>query len=52
MRIAAHTMVINGETFHLHVAEVSDNGKLIRHYPLTCELPHTIWTEYYTIDAV
>ncbi|MCQ2132131.1 MAG: hypothetical protein MJY90_02220 [Bacteroidaceae bacterium] len=48
-RIAAHTMTISGETFRLHVAELTDDGTLIRHYPLTHELPQTEWHHTFLI---
>ena len=50
-RIAAHTMTIDGTEYHLHVAELTGEGRLLRHYPLTCELPQTEWYHEYTIGA-
>ena len=41
-RIAASRVYINGKEFHNHVVELLDNH-LLRHYPLTEELPMTEW---------
>ncbi len=44
-RIAALNVIIHGTEFVRHVVELSDDGKLLRHYPLTHELPNTVWTQ-------
>lgn len=44
-RIAAAELVVGGKTYKQSVAELDDDGQLIRFYPLTEELPHTEWCE-------
>lgn len=44
-RIASLTVIIHGKKYVRHVVELSDDGKLINHYPLTHELPNTEWTQ-------
>lgn len=46
-RLAAHRMIIEGNTYINHVAEFNDNGILICHYPLTHELPMCEWRNLY-----
>ncbi len=49
-RIAASTMIINGEEYHNHVVEIN-NGHIARHYPLTEELPNTEWRIRFTVNG-
>ena len=42
-RIAAHTIIFaEGSTYRQHVIEILDS-RVVRHYPLQQELPHTEW---------
>ena len=43
-RQAAHKVIIDGVHYTNHVVEIED-GKLLRHYPLSEELPNTEWVE-------
>lgn len=45
-RQAASIVEIGTETYHNHVVETDDEGNIIRHYPLTEELPHTEWHQH------
>lgn len=46
-RIAAHIMTINGIEYMNHVIELDSDDSVIRHYPLTHELPQTEWRNRY-----
>lgn len=48
-RIAASTMIINGEEYHNHVVEI-EQGRVVNHYPLTEELPNTEWRIRFTVE--
>ncbi len=41
-RIAAHEVIIDGETHTFHVVEF-EGGRVLCHYPLTGEQPGTEW---------
>ena len=49
LRLAANKVVIDGERFTNHVVELVD-GLLVRHYPLTYELPQTQWLRTLVIE--
>lgn len=41
-RIAAHKVLIDGICYTNHIAEFEDDI-MVNHYPLSEELPNTIW---------
>lgn len=41
-RQASHKVIIDGVEYTNHVVE-TESGRLLRHYPLTEELPQTEW---------
>jgi len=49
-RIAASHVTINGHDYRNHVVELDEQGLIIRHYPLTEELPHTEWHQHLCYD--
>ena len=50
MRLAANKVVIDGVQFTNHVVELED-GVLVKHYPLTEELPHAEWLREVVIEG-
>ncbi|MBO4564278.1 MAG: hypothetical protein J5720_02470 [Bacteroidaceae bacterium] len=42
MRIAANKVIIDENTYTNHVVELEEH-RLLCHYPLTEEIPHTQW---------
>lgn len=50
MRLAANKVVIDGVQFTNHVVELED-GVLVKHYPLTEELPHSEWLREVVIEG-
>lgn len=44
-RVAAYSVVIDEQTYINHVVEFDEQGKIIKHYPLKQELPHTLWQQ-------
>ena len=48
-RLAANKVIIDGEKFTNHVVELGEDV-LVRHYPLTEELPHTQWVRTLVIE--
>lgn len=41
-RLAVRTLYVDGQAYRQQVLELQGDT-LLRHYPLTQELPHTIW---------
>jgi len=50
MRLAANKVVIDGLEFTNHVVELED-GVLVKHYPLTEELPYAEWLREVVIEG-
>ena len=50
MKLAANKVIIDGTQFTNHVVELED-GVLVKHYPLTEELPHAEWLREVVIEG-